>query len=95
MARYTIEHRWPEAGRIDTLTRARRDAAEYLFRRQARDHLIAGWAGLDTKWGWDLWRTACLVAGAILRGVPVGWEVTIASEHPYHGGESLTIRRDA
>jgi hypothetical protein len=98
MARYEIRHTMHHYGvgqQTDTLTRARKDAAEYLFRRMVREELVAGYAGLDTQWGWTLCRSAARVASDIMAGVPIGWGATLASNHPMHQGESIEIRRVA
>lgn len=98
MARYELNHARPVYGegmRTETQTRARKDAAEYLLRRMVRQELVAGYAGLDTQWGWTLCRSAARLAGDIMAGVPIGWSATLASDHPMHGGESITIRRVA
>jgi hypothetical protein len=95
MARYEIRHTWANNSSTDIETRARKDAAEYLLRRMVREHLVAGWAGLDTQWGWNLCRRAAVVASDIVRGVPIGWVETLSSGHPMHGGERIEIRRVA
>lgn len=92
MARYEIEHVGC-TGAVTVTVRKRKDAAEYLLRRVVRSELVAGWAGLDTQWGWNLCRRAAVVASDIVRGVPVGWCETLASGHPHHGGERIIIRR--
>jgi hypothetical protein len=98
MARYEIRHArpvYPSGIRVDVETRARKDSAEYLFRRLVREELVAGYAGLDTQWGWTLCRTAWRLGAEIMGGVPIGWSATVASDNPTHGGESLEIRRVA
>ena len=91
MASYTIEHVWSNGERVDTVARKRKDAAEYLFRRMARSELVAGWAGLDTKWGWSICTRAAVIGADFMRGVPIGYCDSVANQY----GERLTIRRDA
>lgn len=91
---YLIQHRQCNGSTVEYL-RKRKDAAEYLLRRLVRSELIAGYAGLDTQWGWSLARRAGVVASDILRGVPIGWTETVASGNPTHCGEQITIKRVA
>ena len=91
MAQYEIIHDWGNGQRHDVATRKRKDAAEYLFRRMARSELVAGWAGLDTRWGWNICRRAAVIASDFIRGVPVGYEDSVRNQY----GEILTIRRVA
>lgn len=86
MAReYIITHRWQ--GPTETVIKRRRDSASFALRTMVYD-MVAGFAGLDTAWGWEAYRKSVRIACDIERGVPKGWTDRIDIHH----GESIIIR---
>ena len=86
--RYEITHIW--AGPDNRVVKKRKDAASSAFRLMVRE-AIAGYAGLDTAWGWNAYRTAVRIAADIERGVDLPFAASVTL--PAHcGNETITIR---
>ena len=88
---YEITHTW--AGPDNRTIKKRKDAASLAFRQMVRE-AVAGYAGLDTAWGWNAYRTSVRIAADIERGVDLPFAASVTL--PVHcGSETISIRVSA